>query len=238
MIHIKSLSKTYGSQKVLRDLNLDIPRGGVTGILGPNACGKTTLVKCLLGQVFPDAGEIWLDGERSDGGAFFRQKIGYMPQTPVFPDHLTLLELLNMLEKLRGAPASARDFLIGYFQLQSFLNRPLEKLSGGTKQKVAAVIAFMFEPPIVLLDEPTVGLDPLAAVAFKEFVLQKANQGATILFVSHIISEIEKLASSMAFLNEGQVLFSGTPEDLLLKTGAEQIEKALVHLFTKSGGSP
>lgn len=235
MINIKSLSKSYRSQKVLSDLNLEIPRGGVTGIFGPNACGKTTLIKCLLGQVFPDTGEIWLDGQKSDGGAFFRKKIGYMPQTPVFPAHLSFRELLNMLEKLRGHPAAERNFLIEYFQLHSILHRPLEQLSGGTKQKVAAVVAFMFQPPIVLLDEPTVGLDPLAAIAFKDLVLEKARDGVTILFVSHIISEIEKLADSMTFLNEGKALFMGSPEDLLKKTGSERIEKAIVKLFKEKG---
>lgn len=231
MIDIRSLSKTYNSRKVLRNLNLTIKKGSVTGIVGPNACGKTTLIKCILGLVVPTSGELWIEGSRTDSRGDYRRKIGYMPQTPSYPGNLCLRELLDMLENLRGEIALSRKELVHYFALENILDQPLEQLSGGTRQKVAAVIAFMFEVPLVILDEPTVGLDPLAAAKFKEFVLKKAQQGTTIILVSHIMSEIQQLASEMAFINEGEIAFSGGLEDLLKQAGTSHLETAVNQLF-------
>lgn len=231
MIQAKRITKCFSGRRVLKDLNFTIKKNSVTGIVGPNACGKTTLIKCMLGQVFPTTGQIWIDGENSDGSEIFRKKIGYMPQTPRFPAHLSLRELLQMLESLQGKSSQSRQALVEHFNLQSIMDQPLEQLSGGTKQKVSAVIAFMFDPPIVLLDEPTVGLDPLAAVALKDLILDRAQHGTTIVLVTHLISEIEKLATEMIFLDEGEIAFEGAPRELLATTGATHLEKAIVKLF-------
>ena len=231
MIEIRSLSKSYGICKVLGAIDLKITKGSVTGIVGPNACGKTTLIKCILGLVLPTSGEVWIDGQESDSHGEFRRKIGYMPQTPAFPAHLCLRELLNMLENLRGQAAPSRQTLVDYFGLDPILNQALDQLSGGTRQKVAAVIAFMFDAPIVILDEPTVGLDPIAAVLFKDLVLNRAEQGTTIVLVSHIMTEIEKLAGDMAFIDEGKIVFAGPIADLLRQAGVSQLERAITHLF-------
>lgn len=231
MIEIKSLTKFYGSRKVLNNVSLNIKRGVITGIIGPNACGKTTLMKCLLGLVVQTEGEVWIDGEKSDALGAFRKKIGYMPQAPIFPQNLTILELLNMLEKLRGESANSREELIEYFGLKKILNQSLDQLSGGTQQKVAAVIAFMFNAPLIILDEPTVGLDPVTAVRFKDLVLARAKNGATIILVSHIMSEIEQMANEMVFINEGNIIFSGTIADLLKKTNSEKLERSVIRLF-------
>lgn len=231
MIAIKSLTKFYGSRKVLNNVNLMIKKGIITGIVGPNACGKTTLMKCLLGLSIQTKGEVWIDQEKSDALGSFRKKIGYMPQAPIFPQNLTILELLDMLEKLRGEPADSREELIEYFGLKKILNQSLEQLSGGTQQKVAAVIAFMFNAPLIILDEPTVGLDPVTAVRFKDLVLTRAKNGTTIILVSHIMNEIEQMANEMVFINEGNVIFSGTIADLLKKTNSEKLERSVIRLF-------
>jgi len=231
MIEIRSLVKFYGPRKVLNNLNLNIPKGSITGIVGPNACGKTSLIKCILGLAVPTTGEIWIDGKKVDGLGEFRRKIGYMPQTPTFPGNLCLRELLDMLEDLRGQTAPSRSDLINYFALEKIQNQPLEQLSGGTRQKVAAVIAFMFDAPIIILDEPTVGLDPLTAVHFKDLVLRRAQQGTTVIFVSHILTEIEKMANEMVFINDGEVVFSGSIPALLQQTGASELDRALITLF-------
>lgn len=231
MIEIRSLSKFYGPHEILGTIDLKIKTGSVTGIVGPNACGKTTLIKCILGLVIPTSGEVLIDGEQTDCRGEFRRKIGYMPQTPAFPAHLCLRELLDMLENLRGQAAPSRQALIAYFGLDPILNQALDQLSGGTRQKVAAVIAFMFDAPIVILDEPTVGLDPMAAMLFKDLVLRRAEQGTTIILVSHIMTEIEKLAGEMAFINDGKIVFAGPIADLLLRAGVAQLDRAVIHLF-------
>ena len=231
MIEVRSLVKFYGARKVLNNLSLNITKGSITGIVGPNACGKTSLIKCILGLAVPTTGEIWIDGKKVDGLGEFRRKIGYMPQTPTFPGNLCLRELLDMLEDLRGQSASSRAELINYFALEKVQNQSLDQLSGGTRQKVAAVIAFMFNAPIIILDEPTVGLDPLTAVHFKDLVLSRAQQGTTFIFVSHILPEIEKMAKEMIFMNDGEIVFSGSIQALLQQTGTPQLDRALITLF-------
>lgn len=231
MIEIKALSKSFGSREVLKSVNLNIHAGAVTGIVGPNACGKTTLIKCLLGLVPPSAGEVWIDGVKTDSRGEFRRKIGYMPQTPTFPSRLRLRELLDMLENLRGEKAVSREELTAYFELSEVAEQFLDQLSGGTKQKVAAVVAFMFNAPVIILDEPTVGLDPVASVLFKDLVLKRAAEGATVVFVSHIMAEMETMARELAFLDEGGVVFTGLISELMARTGASHLERAVIHLF-------
>jgi Cu-processing system ATP-binding protein len=234
MIKIHSFSKNYGPHHVLNAVDLEIRKGSIMGIVGPNACGKTTLIKCLLGLVMPTSGEIFIDNEKLDRQGRFRKKIGYMPQIPSYPNNLCLVELLDMLENLRQTPAPRREELINYFDLKSALHQPLEQLSGGTKQKVSAVIAFMFDPPIIILDEPTVGLDLLTSIYLKELILKAVGKGTTIIFVSHIIAEIEKLATEMTFIDEGRVVFSGPVASLLQKMNAVQLEQAIAQLLEKS----
>lgn len=236
MIDIRSLSKSYGTQKILKGLSLSIKKGAVTSIVGPNACGKTTLIKCILGLAVQTSGELWIDGKKTDARGEFRRKIGYMPQTPNFPGNLCLRELLEMLENLRGEHAISRQELLHHFGLEKFLKQPLMQLSGGTRQKVAAVIAFMFKAPIVILDEPTVGLDPITAAHFKELVLKEAQRGTTVILVSHIMTEVEQIATEMAFISEGEIAFSGAIADLLKTAGTLQLERAVTQLFETHKG--
>lgn len=231
MIKIQSLSKSYKAHRVIEDLNLNIKKGVVTGIAGPNACGKTTLIKCILGLVLPTSGALWIDGELADFHGAFRRKIGYMPQAPQYPGNLCLSELLDMLENLRGEKAPFRQDLISYFNLGKILKQPLDQLSGGTKQKVASVIAFMFEVPLIILDEPTVGLDPVASIQFKDLVLKRSQAGVTIVLVSHIMSEVQAMATEMAFMNEGKVVFAGGLKDLLAQSQTAHLEVAVTQLF-------
>lgn len=231
MIEISSLTKSYGSREVLRSLNLKIQPGQITAIAGPNACGKTTLIKCILGLVVPESGAIRINGKATDSSGDFRRHIGYMPQTPRFPDNLCARELYGLLESLRGEVAARKEELISYFHIQDILDQPLDQLSGGTRQKISAVAAFMFNAPIVILDEPTAGLDPLAAVSFKDLLSREANSGKTILLVSHFLSEIEQIAGHLAFLNEGEVIYADTVLALMNRTGAPTLERALTRFF-------
>jgi Cu-processing system ATP-binding protein len=190
-------------------------------------------VKCIVGLTVPQRGEIYIDGVLADSLGEFRYKIGYMAQNPNFPLNMSLRETMDMLEKLRGRTATARAEVIEVFNLSSVLDKPFSNLSGGTRQRFAAASAFLFDAPVVILDEPTAGLDPLAAIAFKAFTLRKAREGKTIVFVSHFLTEIEQLASDVIFLSERSVLYSGGVDALKARENKTGLEDSLIQLFER-----
>jgi Cu-processing system ATP-binding protein len=239
MIEINGLKKSYGSRPVLKGIDLSVRAGRITGIAGPNACGKTTLIKCILGLSIMDAGTILVDGTPVRFEGSFREKLGYMPQNPRFPENLALGELLQMLEALRGEAAPRKDFLIEYFSLGKLLGEKVKQFSGGTRQKASAVAAMMFDSPVLLLDEPTAGMDPIVSLRFKSLLKEEAAKGKTIMLVSHLMPEVEQLATALAFLHEGKVIFSGEIDLLLRESGLGSLEPALTRIFEeKIGGSP
>lgn len=235
MIQIDRLSKSFKEKKVLNQLSLTLKTGEITAIVGPNACGKTTLIRSILGLVIPDSGTIAFDGVPQDSAGQFRRAIGYMPQVPAFPNNLTARELFDMLEDLRQEKGVFKQELIDYFSMESRLDQPLELLSGGTKQKMAAIMAFMFNAPLVILDEPTAGLDPLSIIRFKELLFQKAKAGTTIIFTSHIMTEVQHLAQNLVFMTEGQLIYSGEIAPLLQKMNVTHLEAAITQLFEEHG---
>ncbi len=232
MIEVRGLKKSFGPIDALRGIDLRIVPGAVTGVLGPNACGKTTLIKSILGLVLPDAGEICIVGHPINRDCEYRGQIGYLPQSPDFPSNLSIKELFAMMEDVRGQKAPRREELIALFGLGDFMNKSFAVLSGGTKQKVSATLAFMFDAPILILDEPTVGLDPVAALHLKDLIRKAASGGKCVLMVSHIISEIEQLVSQMIFLLDGKILCSGPVDDILRRTSTDRLDESLVRLMT------
>lgn len=232
MIKIQNVKKKYGSITALNGVSFDIAMGKVTGLVGPNGCGKTTLIKSVLGLVVPDEGEIFVNEMLVRNDWEYRRQIGYMPQNPEFPDNLTINELLDLLVDIRGSEAPLREELFKLFNLYEYGNKSFSVLSGGTKQKVAAVAAFMFKPSILILDEPTVGLDPVSALQFKDLVRKMANSGSLVLLVSHLMSELEQLVDQMVFVLDGQVGFLGSPGELMTAAGsAPNLETAIVHMI-------
>ena len=230
MISISALYKNYGHFQVLKGIDLTIQDGTVLGLVGPNACGKTTLMKCLLGLAHFSNGKIIIQDHNIEKGTEYRRLIGYMPQNPDFPGNLKVQEILKMMEDLRGNIAIFKDELIKYFSLEDTLEKTFEVLSGGTKQKVAAVLAFMFEVPILILDEPTVGLDPVSAGKFKELVRSRAKSGTTIIIVSHVLSELVQVVTDIAFIFEGKVLATTSLLELEQKSGGS-LEEAVMEIF-------
>jgi Cu-processing system ATP-binding protein len=162
----------------------------------------------------------------------YRKNIGYMPQSPAFPENLRIGELLEMLENIRGQAATKKVELLKIFELETQLERVIGQLSGGTKQKVAAVGAFMFDPPILILDEPTVGLDPSVAMHFKKLVHAEVKQNKTVLLVSHIMSEVEQLVDDMVFILDGTMAFSGSISSIKQRAGGDKnLEESVVFLM-------
>lgn len=231
MIAIQGLSKKFGSLQVLNDLTLDIPKGQATGIVGPNGSGKTTLIKHLLGLVKPDEGTIIVSGTKLNGTYGYRRSIGYMPQMALYPENMKVRELINFIIKIRGEQPVYQEQLTELFELGKEMNKPLRTLSGGTKQKVGGLIALMFDPEILILDEPTAGLDPKSSFRFKQWIKHEKDRGKTILLTTHIMSEIEELADYLVLLVEGGVRFYGKQTDFIEKNQEQRLEGAVAKIL-------
>jgi Cu-processing system ATP-binding protein len=233
LVRIRNLAKAFGSLPVLRSVDLVVRPGRVMAIVGPNGAGKTTLIKSLLGLTHPDSGEISFAGIGVNGDEAYRARIGYMPQIARYPENLTGAELLAMLKDLRGADARLDEELIELLELESALAKPLRVLSGGTRQKVNAVMAFLFSPDLLVLDEPTAGLDPLSSRILKDKILAASSSGRTFIVTSHIMNELEELADDVAFMLEGRALFTGTLEELKRITAQTTLERAIATMMRR-----
>jgi len=232
MIQFNNIHKRFGKLTVLDGLDLDIKKGGIFAILGPNGSGKTTLIKCLLGMVIPNKGDITFEGKSVLKKWEYRNNLNYLPQIANFPPNLSVIELINMVKNLR--PKSSNEVaLIQLFGLKSFLNKKLGNLSGGTKQKVNIVLTFMFNSDLIILDEPTTGLDPIALIHLKELILKEKNNGKTILITTHIMSVVEELANEIVFLLDGKIYFKGSIDALKKQTDNENLEYAIANLISK-----
>ena len=210
MISIENLHKKFGKNQVLKGLDLDIKAGEIFAVLGPNGSGKTTLIKSILGMVIPNKGKITLDGKSIRRDHLYRHKIDYLPQIANFPHNLTVMELIGMIKDLRKKQITTEDQLISLFKLEPFLNKKLGNLSGGTKQKVNILLTFMFDSPLIILDEPTTGLDPISLIRLKQLIASEKEKGKTILITSHIMSFVEEITNEIVFLLEGKIYFKGS----------------------------
>ncbi len=231
MVSIENLHKKFGKNIVLDGVDLNINDGGIFAVLGPNGSGKTTLIKSILGMVIPNKGTISVLGENIKNGSSYRQKIDYLPQIANFPGNLKVSELIKMIKDLRGTNTTD-DQLISFFKIESFLDKKLGNLSGGTKQKVNLVLAFMFDSPLIILDEPTSGLDPISLLRLKELIQQEKAKGKTILITSHIMSFVEEVSDEIVFLLEGQIYFKGSIKELKTKTKQPDFEHAIASILT------
>lgn len=234
MINIQGLSKKFGSLQVLNDLTLDIPSGQATGIVGPNGSGKTTLIKHLLGLVKSDEGSIEINGTRLNGSYEYRRNIGYMPQMALYPENMKVRELIDLIIKIRDEEPVYEEQLIELFELEKEMQKPLRTLSGGTKQKVGGLIALMFDPEILILDEPTAGLDPKSSFRFKQWIKREKDRGKTILLTTHIMSEIEELADYLILLVEGRVRYHGKQSEFIQNNEEQRLEGAVAKILEEA----
>lgn len=233
MIEVKDLYKKFGKNEVLKGLNLSIEKEGIFTILGPNGSGKTTLIKSILGMVLPDSGDIIVNGENVRKKWNYRFNIDYMPQIANFPTNLSVEELFDMIIDLRGSE-KRKDELVKLFGLGEFLKKKLGNLSGGTKQKVNIVLSFMFDSPIIILDEPTTGLDPVSLIRLKDLIMSEKDKGKTILITTHIMDFVEQISDQIVFILEGVIYFRGTVNELKTKTNQESIERAIASILTET----
>ena len=231
MIEIKELNKTFGKFEVLKNINLSCKKGECIALIGPNGCGKTTLIKAILGMVLPDSGTIHFNEALILGEYLYREKIGYMPQIGRYPDNMTIGQIIEMIKKIRNSSNDLDQDLFHAFELEKMFDKQMRTLSGGTTQKVSAVLAFLFNPDVLILDEPTAGLDPLAAEVLKEKIIKEKEKGKLILITSHLLSELDDLITEIIFMQEGKVHFHQKVEELKANTGEEKISKAIAKIL-------
>ena len=231
MVTIENLHKKFGKNEVLSGVDLNISEGGIFAVLGPNGSGKTTLIKSVLGMVIPDKGNITVLGENIKKNSEYRHKIDYLPQIANFPSNLRVKELIKMIKDLRK-PTNEDERLIELFRLEPFLDKKLGNLSGGTKQKVNLVLTFMFDSPLIILDEPTTGLDPISLIRLKDLIKAEKAKGKTVLITSHIMSFVEEISDEIVFILEGKIYFKGTIQKLKTKTNQPDFEHAIASILT------
>ena len=231
MIQINALNKKFGKLHVLKNIDIAIESGETVAIVGPNSSGKTTLIKTILGLVRPQSGQIIFRGQYLNGSCHYRKYIGYMPQLAQFPENLTIAEVLNFIKRLRQKPYQLDEDLYYRFNLEKDISKPIRTLSGGTRQKLNAVIAFLFDPELYIMDEPTAGLDPMASSYLKDKINGEKAKNKTFILTSHIMSELEELADRVIFLLEGKIHYDGTLTDLKAETGQINLERAIAHLM-------
>jgi len=230
-IRAENLYKSFGRLRVLDNISFAIQPGTVTAIIGPNASGKSTLIKSVLGLVRPDSGNIYVDDEPVKGHWQYRQRIGYMPQIARFPENLKVGELLRMVMDIRGVSTLTDEELLSEFNLNELMYRPLRVLSGGTRQKINAAIAFMFSPGVLILDEPTAGLDPISITILKDKIQREQDAGKTVVLTSHNMHEVDEMADHILFLLDGRTCFDGSVLTLKESTAQRKLERAIVTLM-------
>lgn len=227
MIEIKNISKQFGKLKVLNNVNLTLNKGECIAMIGPNGCGKTTLIKSILGMVVPSKGEILVNNKVIRNEFEYRSQIGYMPQIGRYPDNMSIGQIIEMMKQIRSSNNTIDENLYHQFQLDKILHKKMRTLSGGTTQKVSATLAFMFQHTILILDEPTAGLDPVASEILKEKIIEEKSKGTLILITSHLLSELDELITQLVFMQDGNIIFHQPVESLLKETGESKISKAI-----------
>jgi len=234
MIQIEKISKKFRKLRVLNSIDLHLNKGECIALIGPNGCGKTTLIKIILGMVIPDFGNIWVNNQSILKGEQYKKQIGYMPQIGKYPQNMTIGQIIDMIKGIRNSN-NELDFDLYYaYQMDSLIDKKMSTLSGGTMQKVSAVLAFMFNPAILILDEPTAGLDPIAAEILKQKIILEKQKGKLIIITSHLLSELDDMASELIFMQEGNIVFHQSVYALKSSTQTEKISDAILNIL-KSG---
>ncbi|MFD8482777.1 ABC transporter ATP-binding protein [Kitasatospora sp. NPDC059673] len=227
-IRITGLLVRRGGTTVLPGLDLDVPRGTVTGLLGPSGCGKTTLLRAVVGVQRTDAGTVTVLGHPA-GSAALRDRVGYVTQAPSVYGDLTVGENLDYFAAVLGAPRTDPDRVIEQVGLDAHRHTPVARLSGGQRARVSLAAALLGRPELLVLDEPTVGLDPVLRRDLWQLFADLARAGATLLVSSHVMDEATR-CDRLLLMRDGRLLAHDTPAALLAATGASDVESAFLTL--------
>ena len=232
MLNIKNLTKSYGGKKAVDDLTLHIMPGEIYGFIGHNGAGKTTTLKCAVGILRFDSGEIEIGGVsvKTDPTACKRM-LAYIPDNPDLYDFMTGIKFLNFVADIYGVSANDRTERIrkygDVFELTGDLAQPISAYSHGMKQKLAIIAAWLHDPRLIIMDEPFVGLDPKAAHVLKQMMREVCDNGGAIFFSTHVLEVAEKLCDKVAIIKNGRLIRSGTREEV---KGDESLEDVFLEL--------
>jgi len=224
VITTDALTRHFGSLTAVDGVNLAVPRGSIYGFLGPNGAGKTTTIRMLLGLIHPNAGEVMLFGQalRRNRIALLR-RVGALVEGPSLYPHLTGRENLEVTRRITEASKAQRDWALHLVHMEDAADRPVKTYSTGMKQRLALALALMAEPDLLILDEPTNGLDPAGIREIRELITTLPGEfGTTVFLSSHLLSEVEQVATHIGIIKQGRLCFQGTLDALHAET-AEQL---------------
>jgi len=233
MIALKSVNKVFGKLQALDQVTIQFDPGKSYALIGPNGSGKTTLIKSILGMVIPTSGEIVVDNQPIRNDWKYREKIGYMPQIGHFPENMRIGQLMDMMKNIRKNATTTDEELVEAFGLKKIYEKRMHTMSGGTRQKVSAALAFMFHPPVLILDEPTAGLDPVSVEILKEKIQKERAEGKLFIISSHILSDLDELSSDVVYIFEGKIHYHNSLEYLKNQTGESRLGRAIANMITE-----
>lgn len=228
MVVVEQLRVVRGGRPVIDGLDLTVPAGQVVGLLGPSGCGKTTLMRAIVGVQRVAGGRVEVDGQPA-GHPSLRRRVGYVTQAPSVYGDLTVRENLRYFAQVVGAPAADVDRVIGEVGLPDSEHRRVGHLSGGQSARVSLAVALLGHPALLVLDEPTVGLDPILRRDLWQLFGRLAQHGRTLLVSSHVMDEATR-CDRLVLMRDGAVLADGTLPELLARTGAADVEQAFLRL--------
>lgn len=232
MITANNVTKCFGKLKALNNVSVNFAKGNCIALMGPNGSGKTTLIKCILGMVVPTSGTITFQEENIQHHWLYRKHIGYMPQIGHYPENMSIGQIIKMIQDIRQPYTQQFDEeLIQNFGLNKILNKRMHTLSGGTKQKVSATLAFLFNSNVFILDEPTAGLDIVSVEILKEKIKAETKKEKLIIITSHVLSDLDELVTEVMYMQEGSLLFHKNISQLKAETGEEKLSKAIIHVI-------
>lgn len=233
MIELEGVNKTFGKLRALDDVNIEFKAGKSYALIGPNGSGKTTMIKSILGMVIPSGGDIRVHGKSIRNDWKYREDIGYMPQIGHYPQNMRIGQLMDMMMNIRRNNHDIDDELVEAFNLKNIYDKPMHAMSGGTRQKVSAALAFLFHAPILILDEPTAGLDPVSVEILKEKIVREKSEGKLMIISSHILSDLDELSTEVVYIFEGRIQYHDSLEELKAKTGESRLGKAIANMIRK-----
>lgn len=227
ILSVQQINRNFGKTLALDGVSLEIQKGEIFGLLGPNGAGKTTLIRCIMKLIRPTSGQILFKG-----GVFqekdISQSFGFLPENFLAPALLSAAEFLRILAYGSAIKASRVDYYLEQVGLQEQRNKLIKGYSRGMLQRLGLAIALLKQPQVIILDEPTLGLDPIGQHQILGLLLELNRQGKTIFFSSHILSQIEKVAHRIAILHQGRLRFIGAIEELLAKHSSFSLEEAFL----------